>query len=56
MEVVFIPQVTVFLKPETYLAVARKATDDRTTCSKILRDLAEKKFGGLIDNGRKKGK
>ena len=44
MEVVFIPQVTVFLKPETYIAVSRKATEDRITCSKILRDLAEEEF------------
>ena len=56
MEVVFIPQVTVFLKPETYLAVARQATDTRTTCSGILRKLAEEEFEEASNHGRKKGK
>ena len=55
-EVVFMPQVTVFLKPETYLAVARKATDDRTTTSAILRRLAEEEFEEVSNHGRKKGK
>ena len=55
-EVVFIPQVTVFLKPETYLEAYRKATENRTTTSRILRDLAEKQFGGAVTHGRKKGK
>ena len=50
------PQVTVFLKPETYLAVARQATDDRTTTSAILRRLAEEEFEEVSNHGRKKGK
>ena len=50
------PQVTVFLKPETYLAVARVATDNHTTCSAVLRTLAEEEFEEASNHGRKKGK
>ncbi len=50
------PQVTVFLTHNTYLPIALEARDNRTTCSAILRGLAEKKFGGSVNHGRKKGK
>jgi len=56
MEVVFIPQVTVFLKPATYLAVARKADAMRGSCSAVLRELAEEEFEEVSTHGRKKGK
>ena len=38
------PQVTVFLKGRTYLAVAKKAGSAKTSCSAILRGLAEEEF------------
>ena len=48
------PQVTVFLKPETYLAVARVATDNHTTCSAVLRTLAEEEFEEVAAHGKKR--
>ncbi len=51
-----LPQVTVFLSHDSYLSIALEAREKQTSCSAILRYLAEKHTGGVKANGRKKGK
>ena len=48
MEVVFIPQVTVFLSPEVYQAVYKDAKEKQTTTSGILRGLAQLQYPDVI--------
>ena len=45
MEVVFIPQVTVFLTPELYESVYKEAKEHNSTTSGVLRGLAWAKYG-----------
>ena len=50
------PQVTVFLKHDTYLAIAKQADARRQSCGAVLRGLAEEEFEEVSTHGRKKGK
>jgi len=56
MEVVFIPQITVFLPDDLYQVVYRKAKEANSTTSGIMRGLAERNYRREIEDGRKKGK